>query len=107
MNAIESIIDIDKQNIFKINGNKKIVFHPSKEQTEYLLNCQGWKLSSVNCTLDKYNRFVDMKILCIGYLIFYRPVKEYHNAEFENFFDFGCKCDGFSINKIRFSYGYV
>lgn len=104
--TIESIIDHEKQEVFK--KNKLVVFHPSEEQTEYLLKSNGWVKSSINCSLNySSNRFFEMEVLHIGKLIFYRPIEPYNNAEFENFFGFGCKCSGFTKNRIRFSYGHV
>ena len=106
MDDIMRIIDPERQKSYK--RDYPTIFRPNEKQIEYLMKSEGWHTQSVNCALSNiYHKYVEMNVLRIENLIFYRPIKPLNNAEFEYFFRFGSKCEGFSVDKIRFSYGIL
>ena len=55
----------------------------------------------LNCI--KINKLKNIKVVITSQL----GGQPLNNAEFEYFFRFGSKCEGFSVDKIRFSYGIL
>jgi len=81
------------------------VFLLEPDEINYLNSLEGWKIKPVEYTFGDSHNITLMNVLKIGNLVFYKPINKVKNTEFERFSGFGCHCNGFSQDKIRFSYG--